>query len=84
MDDFQVFEAREVVRHFAVGRLVLFGHGNTIPVVLNHKHHRQLFGRSTIDGLVNKAFGNSRLPVRGKCHTLVPRCFHRSGHPYGM
>ena len=63
MDDTEILKTGEIIGHFTVGCLILFGNRNAVTVVLKHKDHRKTFVTGTVDGFIDKAFGSGGLSV---------------------
>ena len=57
MDNLQILESREVIRHFTGCRLVFLRNRYTISIILPYKNNGQAFKAGTIDSFVDKALG---------------------------
>ena len=84
VDDTQVLEAGEVVGYLAVGRLVLFGDGDTVAVILQDEDNGELFVARPVDGFIDVTFGSGGLAMRSDRDTFMVVINHCTGDTYGM
>ena len=84
MDDFQVLETGKIIGNLTRRGLVLLRNGNGIPVVLPDKNDRQTLQARTIDSLIYKTLGRSRLSMRGDDHPFMPVIHHGTRHTGSM
>ena len=84
MDEFQVLETGKIIGNLTRRGLVLLRNGNAIPVVLPDKNDRQTLQARTIDCLIYKTLGRSRLSMRGDDHPFMPVIHHGTRHTGSM
>ena len=84
VDDTQVLETGEIVGYLAVGRLILFGDGDAVAVVLQDKDNGELLVARPVDGFVDVALGSGGLAVRSDRDAFMVVINHCTGDTYGV